>query len=591
MMSKMKLRHRILLPFLLCLAILTMSMGYAIYWLQQKDIEDSLNRHVLEVKQTFARTLEQEVEMLKINSELLVANQTSININTLHDAWLKQDREALFTLVKPLYNQLHRTHQITHFYFTSPDRVNFLRVHKPGKYGDLIDRYTTLQAEKTGKAAFGSELGVMGTYTLRYVLPWYWQGKLIAYIELGKEMDENLSRLHEARDIELLAFLDKKNLKQKTWEAGRSLLGHNLDAKWNQFKDVVMLNNSLAIPSDVISALLLKGEAYLTIHGNQYFAKTCPLTESRGKTIGTLIILQKVNEVVDSGLAVMAWLFVFIFIISGTLSVFFYTYLGKIEKNLKQSQKEKVARQAAEEALALKHDFLANMSHELRTPLNVIIGFSELLHQEVGGKLNEEQQEFAQDIFHSGQKLLAMIDQVLELSRLESGQVSVEVSAISTSDLCQSLIHEFVERALEHDIQLTADYDTSYIEVDAKKLKKILAELLLNAIKFTKSSGHICLSMKCVNTPPNMSCPSDSGLYLRASVRDTGIGITKEDIPKLFAPFKQLESAMTKQYHGIGIGLVIAKRLTELLGGVMIVESKLNKGSEFVIYIPVSVVA
>ena len=224
-----------------------------------------------------------------------------------------------------------------------------------------------------------------------------------------------------------------------------------------------------------------------------------------------------------------------------------------------------------------KSDFLANMSHELRTPLNSVIGFSEVLQDQMFGQINEKQQEYVANILTSGEHLLALINDILDLSKVESGKMELELTEFSLREVLDSTVMMLREKALKGGITLSVeispDADVT-IMADQRKLKQILFNLVSNAVKFTEESGII-----------DVTAVRD-GDFIEFTVADSGIGIKEEDIQKLFQPFTQLESGYTKTYEGTGLGLALNRQLVELHGGRIWVESSIGTGSRFSFSIP-----
>jgi GAF domain-containing protein/anti-sigma regulatory factor (Ser/Thr protein kinase) len=223
-----------------------------------------------------------------------------------------------------------------------------------------------------------------------------------------------------------------------------------------------------------------------------------------------------------------------------------------------------------------KSEFLANMSHELRTPLNAIIGFSEVLQERLFGELNDKQAEYTDDILTSGQHLLSLINEILDLSKVEAGRMELEVA---TFDLPLAIdnARTFVrERATRHGITLDVDVDErlgDYVG-DERKIKQILLNLLSNAVKFTPEGGRIGINARQANGA------------VEISVSDTGIGIAPEDQPKIFEEFRQVGGDYSHKSEGTGLGLTLAKKFVELHGGKIWVESEVGKGSKFTFTLP-----
>jgi len=228
-----------------------------------------------------------------------------------------------------------------------------------------------------------------------------------------------------------------------------------------------------------------------------------------------------------------------------------------------------------------KSEFLANMSHELRTPLNAIIGFSEVLQEKLFGELNEKQAEYTDDILTSGRHLLSLINEILDLSKVEAGRMELELAAFDLP-LAIDNARTFVrERATRHGITLDVDLDERLGEFvgDERKIKQILLNLLSNAVKFTPEGGRIGINAK----------QSDGSVEI--SVTDTGVGIAPEDQPKIFEEFRQVGTDYAHKVEGTGLGLTLAKKFVELHGGKIWVTSEAGKGSTFTFTLPVAVAA
>jgi signal transduction histidine kinase len=257
------------------------------------------------------------------------------------------------------------------------------------------------------------------------------------------------------------------------------------------------------------------------------------------------------------------------------------------------NEKLRLAASAAEAANCAKSEFLANMSHELRTPLNHIIGFTELVLDQHFGPLNDTQTEYLGDVLSSSKHLLSLINDILDLSKVEAGRLDLQHSEVNLRVLIENSLIMIKEKALKHGIKLATRIrnvpDT--IEADERKLKQILYNLLSNSVKFTPDGGSVCLS---AHTLSGEKVPGPVGLseesfadYLEISVADTGIGLREEDCCRIFQPFVQVDGSSTRRYQGTGLGLSLTKRLVELHRGRIWVESEgEGKGSVFRVLLP-----
>jgi signal transduction histidine kinase/CheY-like chemotaxis protein len=263
--------------------------------------------------------------------------------------------------------------------------------------------------------------------------------------------------------------------------------------------------------------------------------------------------------------------------------------------------RDRLRRREAEDASRIKSEFLANMSHELRTPLNAIIGFSDVLKDGLIGHLSPRQAEYVTDIYNSGHHLLALINDILDLSKIEAGRMSLDLEATGVGSLLEQCLTIIRDKATAHRITLQAGIAAALpaIRVDTRKCKQIVYNLLANAIKFTGDGGHVTLSARrasradietwtstCSNSI-RMPLPEGTDVeFLEITVTDDGIGIRREDAPRLFQPFSQIDSSLARRYEGTGLGLVMVTRLAALHGGTVAVASEPDVGSRFTVWLP-----
>jgi PAS domain S-box-containing protein len=250
----------------------------------------------------------------------------------------------------------------------------------------------------------------------------------------------------------------------------------------------------------------------------------------------------------------------------------------RLQVQLEQRNRElEVQNLRVQEANRLKSEFLANMSHELRTPLNGIIGFSDFIATGKAGALNHQQKEYLGDIQNSGRHLLQLINDVLDLAKVESGKMELLPEAFSpakaVNEVC-SVLKPMAE-AKHLVIKTVVSPRLETMRLDPRRFRQVLYNLLSNAVKFTDEAGHVDIAVQ-----PH----GDKMIELR--VRDTGIGIKKEDLKRLFTEFEQLDSGAARKYQGSGLGLALTKKLVELQGGAITVESEVGKGSTFTVLLP-----
>ncbi len=253
-----------------------------------------------------------------------------------------------------------------------------------------------------------------------------------------------------------------------------------------------------------------------------------------------------------------------------------------------------------EHASRMKSGFLATMSHELRTPLNAIIGFSEVLKDGLIGQMTENQHEYIGDIFASGQHLLSLINDILDLSKVEAGMMALELEAVDLNSLLANSLSIVREKAAAQRIRLELEVgeDLGVPLLDMRKTKQIVYNLLSNAVKFSANGGRVTLSARrvqrsTVGTLPGVWSVQSFPLadnefddFLEICVSDSGIGISKENMAKLFQAFSQIDSSLARKFEGTGLGLAMVKQLAELHGGAVAVASAQGEGARFAAWLP-----
>lgn len=248
----------------------------------------------------------------------------------------------------------------------------------------------------------------------------------------------------------------------------------------------------------------------------------------------------------------------------------------------------------------MKSDFLATMSHELRTPLTAILGFSEALLCGLLGKIADEQAEYIQDIHDSGQHLLRLIDDILDLAKIDAGVMQMHLETADFRHLLAQSVSQTSRSSCNHRIQMEIQEDTGPLvtELDLRKTQKIIDHMLSNAVKFSAPDGEIHIHASKVSrssvgklpgdaasyeyAPPASDCPQ----FVQLIVRDNGIGIAPDDLPKVYNLFTQIESGLERRFEGTGLGISIVQRLAGLLGGTTAIASREGVGTSFAVWLP-----
>jgi signal transduction histidine kinase len=247
------------------------------------------------------------------------------------------------------------------------------------------------------------------------------------------------------------------------------------------------------------------------------------------------------------------------------------------------------------------------MSHEVRTPLNAIIGFSELMADGQAGELNETQKEYLTDVLQSGHHLLSLINDILDLSKMEAGKMELELEDVSLQALLQGSLVMVKEKALKHRVEISGELNgiPDPIMADKRKMKQVLSNLLSNAVKFTPDGGRVVIRGNLITKrrgswvkedDGSLDCPipvdfenADRRSWALVSIEDTGIGIEKRNLERIFAPFEQADITASRRFQGTGLGLALTRQFVELHGGKVWAESQgLGKGSAFRFLMPIS---
>ncbi len=257
----------------------------------------------------------------------------------------------------------------------------------------------------------------------------------------------------------------------------------------------------------------------------------------------------------------------------------------------------KKAKERAESANLAKSEFLANMSHELRTPLNHILGFTELVVDGHVGELNDTQKEYLTDVHNSSAHLLSLIDDILDISKVEAGKLEINLSTVAIREILENSLLIVQEKALKHGIHFSSELNgiPEIIKADERKLKQIQYNLLSNAVKFTQNGGDVKLHARIIEVGKgidldHLDIDTNCRNWIHISITDTGIGLLEEDLDRIFKPFEQVEHSKSRQYQGTGLGLSLTKTLVELHGGIIWAESEgIGKGCKFNYILPLQV--
>ncbi len=332
-MKTYTLRTRILIPLMLAIVVLLGAFVFSFYRFQQRHLTNVVRSKLASVQELFVGLLARDASMMGAALEAILLDEQ------LKGALKAKDRSALLELTQTLFRELNSGHGITHFYFTGPDRVNILRVHKPERYGDRINRFTTLEAEKTGKLAHGIELGPLGTFTLRVVEPLYDGEQLIGYVELGEEIHHIIRELKEIFGIEIYVVIEKRYLDRANWESGMRMLGR--EAIWERFPSVVMIDYTLDVFPERLAGFLdeeqltsTKTDVDVSLNDRRYRSRFIHMKDAGGRGVGDMVVMTDVTGLVAEMHATVFIIGGICLVVGGILFTFFYLFVRPVKRQM-----------------------------------------------------------------------------------------------------------------------------------------------------------------------------------------------------------------------------------------------------------------
>ncbi|MES9972378.1 MAG: diguanylate cyclase [Candidatus Thiodiazotropha sp.] len=367
------LRLRFLTPLVAAIVLLVMVIAVSLFYFESESrnhglIHQRLTRTQTVAKEIYEKSVINDANALRAMIDLLLRNQE------LAELFSRGDREALFTYASPIFKVLKRDYNVTHFYFTGADRVNLLRVHAPGRFGDVIDRVTTLRAEQSNTLSYGVELGPLGTFTLRVVSPWYSKqnGQFIGYIELGMEINHVIERLRNTFGYDVVVMINKDFLDRAKWQEGMKVLRKTMD--WDQYPKVVTsVDNPREIPG-ILNERFRKG-----MHGpwnkvieienkdRSYWLLTMPIKDVRGRDVAEMSLLADVSFEMDVAERTALAVGITVFVLGAALIVFFSMQASRVSRRIEEDEKilEQLATQDSLTGLYTRRMFHEQLDSEL----------------------------------------------------------------------------------------------------------------------------------------------------------------------------------------------------------------------------------
>ena len=329
------IKRIILLPVVFGTTLMVTALVIGINQFYHHTIHRNHAASVKNTRELFTIKLDQDAELFS----KIIASLTQDE--ELQNAWLAKDMDLLLSYSSPIYEDLHSDHRVTHFYFHGPDRINALRVHKPSKHGDYIDRFTVAQAAQNQRLVHGIELGPLGTFTLRVVSPWYIDGELTGYIELGEEIEHITKEMKRALGNELVFLINKTFLDRTQWQEGMSMLGKAYN--WDQYDDYVIIDSTM---DQLPFALGDRIKHHHKNHEERAFEISTngrclgcfvPLHDASGAEVGEIVVLNDVTEIAAGGKTLLWFVITISAFILLLLCICYYLYASHIDRRLKKA--------------------------------------------------------------------------------------------------------------------------------------------------------------------------------------------------------------------------------------------------------------
>ena len=337
-------RLKLLTPLVSVIVVLVLILAISLFYLETDSqnhrlILDRMSRTQSVAMSFYEKSIQNDISALRTIIDMLKYDET------LTKLFASDDRKALLEYTEPLFLELKNGYDITHFYFTKPGRVNFLRMHAPERLGDRIDRITTIRAEKSGTLAYGVELGVLGTLTLRVVSPWYDKqtGRLIGFVEVGKEIDHIVNRIKEVFGLDAILIIYKKYLQRNAWEEGMRVLGRTAD--WDRFGKIVFGGEySREIPSGLSDHLERDKPDFqekVKKHehdGHSYWHLSIPIEDASGRYVGELALLGDLTGEMGAAKSTVFLVGTTMFVLGGIFIIFFSWQTSRIKRHIEHDE-------------------------------------------------------------------------------------------------------------------------------------------------------------------------------------------------------------------------------------------------------------
>lgn len=573
-----RVKARILIPFALVLAFVIAMFLVGSYLFQSRVWDHDLAATVRRVETMTQHEIRTDTGMMRAILKLIMDD------HEVQAAFLTGNRDRLLSRLGSFFEKLKNEDRISLLYITRPDREAFLRVHEPALHGDIVDRFTMVQAARTGAVSSGIELGVFGTLTLRVVKPWLYEGRVIGFMELGHEIAHFVQELRESLGLDFLVLVDKRYLDANLWRQGVTILGHQWS--WDRFPSMVVAGQTTEALPEALTRLLEKDEPIPSQilraeTGNRHLhVAFLPLADAAARSVGYLVLVRDVTAL-DAGFRnTMLWIVGLSLLVGLTAFLLFYVILDKVERTHRRQRAveqefDKLSiehrRVVQMEKLSAVGLMMGEIAHQINNPLVGVLNMAQLADREADNpKLTRE---LLTDIRKAGEHCRAFVQRMLEftaISRSDRRPTDLRRLIQETISLFQQSTGDHVEIECElPPLPVTAD-------VDPVLIRHALFNLLSNAqqamanMTGAKITVSLCRDLRADDRMAGWSI----------SVRDRGPGLTPDVAARMFTPF------FSTRPDGTGMGLPVVQHIAALHDGHITAGNNPDGGANFALWLP-----
>jgi len=566
-------------PFAIALTLIMGVFAIAIYGIEARIRDQDLAERSAAVVKLFAQKLEKDTNLMMATMRAMMTN------GAMENAFRRGDRDGLARHGGPLFQTLHDEHRITHLYLTRPDLVNFYRFHSPDEFGDTIDRVTMKQAQSSQKAAHGLELGAMGTLTLRLVMPWRENDKLLGYIEVGEEIEHLIDEIQRSLSVDLLVLAGKQYLSLEQWQRGQNLMKRSGD--WERFSTHATLAQTTeqlpaALDDRLLAQLLAGRTAEIRDHGRSLHLAIVPLEDAGKRHIGDLVVMRDITALESTFQWSIAAVTMISLLVSGGVLGIFNLALDRVERDYRRQHDlehqllhldTEHRRILQMEKLSALGTMVGGIAHQLNNPLVGVVNLAQLAEREADDPARTR--ELLREIRSAGEDCRTFVKRMLAFSKVSCFE--------SKPTLMAELIEETVllfrqteNKLLPVEVKLPAE--PLVLTVDPILMRHALFNLLVNAAQATSDdaadNGTIVIDLTREDDPVR-GLPGWS-----LAVSDHGRGMPPEVMEKIFVPF------YTTRSDGTGLGLPVVQHVVLLHDGHVTVSSEPGRGTRIALWLP-----